>query len=40
MPGTVNQRASSRYLLRTSVGFVKEKKFAVFKIYLLTKVTS
>ena len=39
MPGTVNQKASSRYLLNTNVGFVREK-VCYFLIYLLTKVTS
>ena len=31
MPGTVNQKASPRYLQNTNVGFVREKSLLFFK---------
>lgn len=37
MPGTVNQRASPRYLPKTNVGFVREKVCCIGKslLYLI-----
>lgn len=34
MPGTVKQKASSRYLLNTNVGFVREKGLLFFDLLL------
>ena len=43
MPGTVNQRASPRYLQKTNVSFVREKvcifiKFPLDKSHFITEV--
>ena len=37
MPGTVNQKASPRYLQKTNVGFVKKKKVCYFFNFPLDK---
>lgn len=37
MPGTVNQKASLRYLQKTNVGFVKKKKVCYFFNFPLDK---
>ena len=34
MPGTVNQKASSRYLLNTNVSFVREKSLLFIDLHL------